>query len=75
MGISFNNLHSQIDEAGRLIAPLWPLSMSVAMNPLSGLVNLAFDEAVNEAGRWLQLRTPASSQTPPSVEQAGLTEW
>jgi uncharacterized protein YbcC (UPF0753/DUF2309 family) len=79
MGISFNNLHSQIDEAGRLIAPLWPLSMSVAMNPLSGLVNLTFDEAVREAGRWLPLRNSVSLQTEAkggceTGEQAGLIE-
>lgn len=56
-------LRSQIDEAGRLIAPLWPLSMSVAMNPLFGLVDLTFDDAVTEAARWLPLGVPVALRT------------
>jgi uncharacterized protein YbcC (UPF0753/DUF2309 family) len=32
------------------------------MNPLSGLVDMTFDEAVHEAGRWLPIRTPVPLQ-------------
>ena len=79
MGSSFGKLRAQIDEAGLLIAPLWPLSMSVAMNPLSGLVDMTFDEAVHEAGRWLPLKTSVSLQTDlkggyETGGQAGLAE-
>ncbi|WP_298212412.1 putative inorganic carbon transporter subunit DabA [Ferrimicrobium sp.] len=50
-------VQAQVDEAGRLIAPLWPLAMGVAMNPLVGLTDTSFDAAVGEFARWLPLET------------------
>ncbi len=43
----------QIDRAARVIAPLWPLSTFIAVNPLWELRHLSFDDAVSYAGRAL----------------------
>ena len=39
--------------AARLLAPTWPLEGFIAVNPLVGLLELGFEAAVREAGRWL----------------------
>lgn len=43
----------QVDEAARLIAPLWPLSTFIAVNPLWDLRQMPFAEAVTYASRVL----------------------
>ena len=42
-------LLDQVEEAARVIAPLWPLSNSIAVNPLWDLRQMPFDEAVLHA--------------------------
>lgn len=49
-------LTASIDEAAALIAPVWPLERFVAVNPLVGLLDRGFPEAVDEARRWLGAR-------------------
>lgn len=63
---SYTTLVEEVEEAGKLIAPLWPLSGAVAMNPLVGLVDLDFDAAVAEARRWFSQWRDASSGAPMS---------
>lgn len=50
-------LLAEISEAAEIIAPLWPLSTFVAVNPLLGLQHLPFDDATAVARRWLRART------------------
>jgi uncharacterized protein len=50
-------LLAEISEAAEIIAPLWPLSSFVAVNPLLGLQHLPFDDATAVARRWLRART------------------
>src|SRR5688572_27589414 len=50
-------LLAEISKAAEIIAPLWPLSSFVAVNPLLGLQHLPFDEATAVARRWLRART------------------
>ena len=49
-------LLTQIDEAARVIAPLWPLSTFIAVNPLWDLRQLPFDDAIACATRVLGVR-------------------
>ena len=44
-------------EGLEIIAPLWPLTSFVAVNPLLGLQHLPFDDATALARRWLRART------------------
>ena len=50
-------LLAEIAKAAEIIAPLWPLTSFVAVNPLVGLQYLPFDEATTVARRWLRART------------------
>ncbi|MFP5317369.1 MAG: DUF2309 domain-containing protein [Acidimicrobiia bacterium] len=50
-------LLADVSKAAEIIAPLWPLSSFVAVNPLLGLQHLPFDEATAVARRWLRART------------------
>jgi uncharacterized protein YbcC (UPF0753/DUF2309 family) len=50
-------LLAEVSEAAQIIAPLWPLSSFVAVNPLLGLTHLPFDDATAVARRWLRART------------------
>ncbi len=50
----------EVSEAAAIVAPLWPLSSFVAVNPLGGLESLGFDEATETARRWLGGRTHLS---------------
>lgn len=49
-------LRVEITNAARVVAPVWPLERFVAVNPLLGLVDLGFEDAVAEAGRWFGAR-------------------
>ncbi len=46
-----------VSRAADIIAPLWPLTTFVAVNPLGGLQHLSFDDATAVARRWLGART------------------
>jgi uncharacterized protein YbcC (UPF0753/DUF2309 family) len=50
-------LLADVSRASDIIAPLWPLTSFVAVNPLLGLQHLPFDEATAVARRWLRART------------------
>ena len=50
-------LLAEISKAAEIIAPLWPLTSFVAVNPLLGLQHLPFDDATAVARRWLRART------------------
>lgn len=50
-------LLAEISTAADIIAPLWPLTSFVAVNPLLGLQHLPFDDATAVARRWLRART------------------
>ncbi len=50
-------LLAEVSKAAEIIAPLWPLSSFVAVNPLLGLQHLPFDDATAVARRWLRART------------------
>ncbi|MFP5370132.1 MAG: putative inorganic carbon transporter subunit DabA, partial [Actinomycetes bacterium] len=50
-------LLADVSEAAEIIAPLWPLTNFVAVNPLVGLQHLLFDDATAVARRWLRART------------------
>ncbi len=50
-------LLADVSKAAEIIAPLWPLTSFVAVNPLLGLQHLTFDDATAVARRWLRART------------------
>ena len=50
-------LVADVARAGAFVAPYWPLTSFVAVNPLGGLQDLPFDEATARAGRWFGART------------------
>lgn len=54
---SETDLLADVSRAAEIIAPLWPLTSFVAVNPLGGLQHLPFDEATAVARRWLRART------------------
>jgi uncharacterized protein len=45
-----------VEVAGRVIGPLWPLRNFIAVNPLDGLVEMGFEGAAAQAQRWLRAR-------------------
>jgi uncharacterized protein YbcC (UPF0753/DUF2309 family) len=54
---SETELLADISKAAEIIAPLWPLTSFVAVNPLLNMQHLSFDEATAVARRWLRART------------------
>jgi len=50
-------LLADVSTAAEIIAPLWPLTSFVAVNPLLGMQHLPFDDATAVARRWLRART------------------
>ncbi|MCA1656699.1 MAG: DUF2309 domain-containing protein, partial [Actinobacteria bacterium] len=52
-----DELLADISKAAEIIAPLWPLTSFVAVNPLLNMQHLPFDEATAVARRWLRART------------------
>ncbi|MBW3649386.1 MAG: DUF2309 domain-containing protein [Actinobacteria bacterium] len=50
-------LLADVSRAADIIAPLWPLTSFVAVNPLVGLQHLPFDDATAVARWWLRART------------------
>ncbi len=53
-------IRADVAQAGSVIAPQWPLSSFVAVNPLGGLESMGFDNATEMARRWLGARTHLS---------------
>jgi uncharacterized protein YbcC (UPF0753/DUF2309 family) len=51
-----DRLRKAIDASWVPIAPFWPLRGLVAVNPLQGLEDLPFEEALVEAAAWFQQR-------------------
>ncbi len=49
-------LRSEIEEAARVIAPVWPLSTFIAVNPLWDLRDMSFDRAISHAAKVLGVR-------------------
>jgi uncharacterized protein YbcC (UPF0753/DUF2309 family) len=49
-------LLAQVEEAARVVAPLWPLSSAIAVNPLWDLRQLGFRGAICRASRLLGIR-------------------
>ena len=56
-GTRDDELLADITKAAEIIAPLWPLTSFVAVNPLLNMQHLPFDEATAVARRWLRART------------------
>lgn len=52
----------QIDIASEVIAPLWPLSTSIAVNPLWDLRNMSFNEAIDHASQVLGINGYPSAE-------------
>jgi uncharacterized protein len=50
-------LVADVAKAGSIAAPYWPLTAFVAVNPLGGLTDLAFDDATAAARAWFGART------------------
>lgn len=67
-------LLAQVARAAEAVAPLWPLSSFVAVNPLGGFEHLAFDEAATEAGRVLRGRGHRSLSEFRDDHRAGVTD-
>jgi uncharacterized protein YbcC (UPF0753/DUF2309 family) len=67
------DLASDIAKAVEVVAPLWPLSTFVAVNPLLGLTYLDFEEATALARRWLRARTHLSVTAFRQDHAAGLS--
>lgn len=47
-------IREQVEQAARILAPVWPLKTFIACNPLQGLENRPFDEAVTQAAGLFQ---------------------
>ncbi|MCW8871043.1 MAG: DUF2309 domain-containing protein [Xanthomonadales bacterium] len=58
-----SRLREAIEASWTAIAPFWPLQNLVAVNPLQGLEDLPFEEALFEAAVWFQQR-----DLPPSMD-------
>jgi len=50
-------LVADVSTAGSIVAPYWPLTAFVAVNPLGGLAHLPFGEATSAARHWFGART------------------
>jgi hypothetical protein len=49
-------LRAHVAAAARIVTPVWPIGTFVAVNPLGGLLDRPFEEAVAEARRALGIR-------------------
>ena len=56
-----------IKESWKIIAPFWPLKNLIAVNPLQGLEDLAFEEALTEASTYFE-----SKKLPKAMEKVNL---
>jgi len=51
----FNSIRELVSSAACILAPVWPLKTFIAVNPLQGLENLPFEQAVREAERYRKI--------------------
>jgi uncharacterized protein YbcC (UPF0753/DUF2309 family) len=56
-GARRSQIRADVARAGNVIAPTWPLSSVVAVNPLGGLEPLGFEQATTVARQQLHART------------------
>jgi len=66
-------LLADVSKAAEIIAPLWPLTSFVAVNPLLGLQHLSFDDATAVARRWLRARTHLTLAASRQAHERGAT--
>ena len=55
-----SELVADVARAGSFVAPYWPLTAFVAVNPLGGLQDRPFGEATDAARKWFRARTHLS---------------
>lgn len=60
-----------IDEAARVVAPSWPLSTTIAVNPLAGFEDRPFIEGLAEASRLFGTRGLLSVEAFRALHRAG----
>jgi uncharacterized protein YbcC (UPF0753/DUF2309 family)/formate hydrogenlyase subunit 3/multisubunit Na+/H+ antiporter MnhD subunit len=68
-----SKVRADVARAATIIAPAWPLTSFVAVNPLGGLEQLGFEEATAVARRQLRARTHLSLEEFRHDHQEGLT--
>ncbi|MEP4651328.1 MAG: putative inorganic carbon transporter subunit DabA [Ilumatobacter sp.] len=68
-----SQIRADVARAGNVIAPLWPLTSVVAVNPLGGLEHLGFDAATALARTQFRARTHLSLDEFRSDHALGLT--
>ena len=73
--VARSKVRADVARASRIVAPAWPLTSFVAVNPLGGLEHLGFDEATAVARRQLRSRTHLSLEEFRRDHQDGLTTF
>ena len=68
-----SEIRSDVAIASAVVAPLWPLSSFVAVNPLGGLESLGFDDATARARAWTGGRTHLTLQEYRADHARGIT--
>ena len=69
------DLHVQVALAAKILVPNWPLERFIAVNPLGGLEDRPFGEALAEAGEWFGCRgTPDERFFRAAFADARITE-
>jgi uncharacterized protein len=56
-----------IKESWRIIAPFWPLKSLIAVNPLQGLEDLSFEDALTKASSYFEIK-----ELPKAMEEVNL---
>ena len=56
-----------IKKSWKIIAPFWPLKNLIAVNPLQGLEDLAFEEALTDASSYFEIK-----ELPKAMEEVNL---
>ena len=60
LDVSRSQIRADISRASAIIAPAWPLTSFLAVNPLGGLEQLGFEDATTSARHHLRARTHLS---------------
>lgn len=71
--VARSKVRADVARAATIIAPAWPLTSFVAVNPLGGLEQLGFDGATAVARRQLRARTHLSLEEFRRDHEEGLT--
>lgn len=72
-GVLRSQIRADVARGGAVIAPSWPLTSFVAVNPLGGLEQLGFDTATETASQLFGARTHLSLDEFRCDHDAGLT--